>query len=114
MNAINEESTLYYKYKDLELYNSESLVNREYEKKLQMFPDIIYPEYKKGKTVHELANCYQLETYLIEEYILKMENKQSDNKLSTVEISDDKIIALENKLMTLEQKLDYIISVISK
>ena len=43
-----------------------------------------------------------------------MENKQSDNKLSTVEISDDKIIALENKLMTLEQKLDYIISVISK
>lgn len=75
MNAKNEEGALYYKYKDLELHNSESSLKIEYEKKLQMLPDIIYPEYKKGRGIHELANSYKFETYLIEEYIHKMENK---------------------------------------
>lgn len=128
MNAKNKENILYYEYKNLESYNSESPEKREYEKKIQLFPDIIYPEYKKGRTINELANCYKLESYLIEEYILKMENKQSNNKLSTIEISDDKqnyndsaekitalkFTSLENKMMTLEQKLDYIISIIAK
>ena len=112
----------HYKYKNLLSYNSESSIKNDYEKKLQIISDVIYPEYKKGRTIDELANCYKLESYLIEEYIYKMENKQSDNKLST---SDDKqtdynnfykeqITILGNKLLTLEEKLDYIINVISK
>lgn len=75
MNAKNEEGALYYKYKDLELHNSESSFAIEYEKKLQMLPDIIYPEYKKGRSIYELANYYKFETYLIKEYIYRMENK---------------------------------------
>jgi hypothetical protein len=124
MNAINEEN-IYYKYKDLETNNSESYLKTAYEKKLRMISDTIYPEYKKGKGICELSNNYNLESYLIEEYIQKIETKQSDNNLNVVEICNDKqtycdifyidkITELGNKLITLEQKLDYIISIISK
>jgi len=41
-------------------------------KKLRMIPEVIYSEYKKGtKNIYELADYYQIEGYLITEYIKK-------------------------------------------
>ena len=131
MNAKNEENSLYYKYEDLQSHNSESYCKTAYENKLKMIPDIIYPEYKKGgKSLYELAMNYQIEKYLIEEYIQKIENQQTDNKSIIKEICHDKQVnydssyaekitalklnSLENKMMILEQKMDHIISIITK
>ncbi len=129
----------YYKYKNLLSYNSESSIKNDYEKKLQIIHDVIYPEYTKGKkSLYELAMYYQIEKYLIEEYILKIEKQHTqntDNKSNIIETSKDtkmdsildnksNIIEtsentkmdsiLDNKLNILETKLDYIISILNK
>ena len=110
----------YYKYKNLLSYNSDSSIKNDYEKKIQIIPDVIYPEYKKGnKSLYELAMYYQIEKYLIEEYIYKMEKQHTqntDNKSNIVETSEDTKMdsILENKFNILETKLDYIISILNK
>lgn len=110
----------YYKYKNLRSFNSESSIQNDYEKKLQIIPDVIYPEYKKGeKSLYELAMYYQIEKCLIEEYIYKIEKQHTqntDNKSNIIETSDDTKMdsILENKLDILEKKLDYIISTLHK
>ena len=80
-----------------------------------------YPEYKKGnKSLYTLANDYQIEKYLIEQYIQKKEKEeadiQKDEKIIKTEHTtiEEFIASMENKLITLEQKLDYIIGILTK
>jgi hypothetical protein len=107
---------VYYKYKNLTSFNTESSIENAYEKKLQIIPDVIYPEYKKGeKSLYELAMYYQIEKYLIEEYIQKVEKQHTqntDNKSNIIETSED--TKMDSKLDILEKKLDYIISTLCK
>lgn len=85
----------YYKYKNLTLADAQSSIQTEYDKKLQMIPDVIYPEYKKGgKSLYELAMYYQIEKYLIEEYIQKIETQHIQNTDNTyiVDTKNDNIL----------------------
>jgi hypothetical protein len=44
-----------------------------------MIPEVIYSEYKKGtKNIYELADYYQIEGYLITEYIKKVEKSDTN------------------------------------
>lgn len=66
---------------------------------------IIYPEYKK-ENIDELAAKYNIEKNLIEKYTYKFECANNNNP--------EKVDKIENKLIILEQKLDYIISILTK
>ena len=104
--------------------------------KSRIICNILYLQYKnKNKTIEELASEYNIETELVIKYINKLENKNSTlttlikslgdiDKESkeqeyqiksevNIEILYDKIISLEKKIYTMEQKLDSIITLIS-
>ncbi len=66
---------------------------------------IIYPEYKK-ENIDELAAKYNIEKNLIKKYTYKFECANNNNP--------EKVDKIENKLIILEQKLDYIISILTK
>jgi hypothetical protein len=93
---------------------------------------ILYLQYKdKSKTIEELSLEYNIENDLVLKYINKMKIKDSnestiestilkyidkneikDSEIKTkvnIEILYDKIISLENKMLSIEQKLDTII-----
>ena len=93
---------------------------------------ILYLQYKdKSKTIEELSLEYNIENDLVLKYINKMKIKDSnestiestilkyidkneikDSEIKTrvnIEILYDKIISLENKMLSIEQKLDSII-----
>jgi hypothetical protein len=89
---------------------------------------ILYLQYKdKSKTIEELSLEYNIENDLVLKYINKMKIKDSnestilkyidkneikDSEIKTkvnIEILYDKIISLENKMLSIEQKLDNII-----
>lgn len=111
----HNDTKLYYKFEDLNLYNKLPF-DSPYEKKLKLIPEVIYPEFKKGKkSIDELANYYFIEKYLIEEYIQKIEEKSADDK-KIEDNSEDTIVvklaSLENELITLNKKLDNIINVV--
>ncbi|WP_396189477.1 hypothetical protein [Flavobacterium sp.] len=131
----NTDKGQFFSAKDAkEYYDYETIKKREsddpYEKKLRMIPEVIYPEYKKGtKSIYELADYYQIEVYLIKEYIKKVEksdinkdtkiqqdqkDKQEHEHQHNERITELKLTSLENKMMILEEKLDYIISLMKK
>ncbi len=127
----NTDKGQFFSAKDAkEYYDYETIKKREsddpYEKKLRMIPEVIYPEYKKGtKSIYELADYYQIEGYLITEYIKKVEtsktnevdqkDKQENQEIKYNEkITELKLSSLEKKMMILEEKLDYVISLIKK
>ena len=89
---------------------------------------ILYLQYKdKSKTIEELSLEYNIENDLVLKYINKMKIKDSnestilkyidkkeikDSEIKTrvnIEILYEKIISLENKMLSIEQKLDTII-----
>jgi len=91
---------------------------------------ILYLQYKdKSKTIEELSLEYNIENDLVLKYINKMENRDSnesnilkyidkkeikDSEIKTrvnIEILYEKIISLENKMLSIEQKLDTLLSV---
>jgi hypothetical protein len=97
---------------------------------------ILYLQYKDGtKTIEELSSEYNIENDLVIKYIDKMEirdsrqtntlqyidkmeinNNKKDYEIKTkvnIELLYDKIISLETKILTIEEKLDSIITIIS-
>jgi hypothetical protein len=82
---------------------------------------ILYLQYKDGtKTIEELSSEYNIENDLVIKYINKMEiknpNNEKDYEIKTkvnIELLYDKIISLETKILTIEEKLDSIITIIS-
>lgn len=90
--------------------------------KSRIITHILYKEYKDGtKTIDDLSQEYNIEKELINKYINKLENKNNvviksgEEKPKTNRILlNEKIASLETKMLTIEQKLDNIISIISK
>ncbi len=97
--------------------------------KSRVICNILYLQYKdKSKTIEELSLEYNIENDLVIKYINKMENKDSNESnilkyIDKKEIKDseiktkvniktlyDKIISLENRMLSIEKKLDAIIS----
>ena len=96
--------------------------------KSRVICNILYLHYKdKSKTIEELSLEYNIENDLVIKYINKMENKDSDkndnlkyiNKMENkdselktkinIQILYEKIISLENKMLSIEKNLDTII-----
>lgn len=100
--------------------------------KSRVISQIIYMKYKDGNTdIDDLSSEYNIEKELVEKYIIKIETDNAtknsveqnnhDNKGHTEErpktnrkLMFEKISLLENKVLAIEAKLDYIISIISK
>jgi hypothetical protein len=90
---------------------------------------ILYLQYKDGtKTIEELSSEYNIENDLVLKYINKMEIKnytseqiekdigKQDYEMKpkiNIELLYEKIISLETKILTIEQKLECIIYLIS-
>ena len=94
--------------------------------KSRVISNILYLQYKDGtKTIEELSSEYNIENDLIIKYINKMEIKNPNNEkvynkqdyeIKTkvnIELLYDKIKSLETKILTIEEKLDSIITLIS-
>ena len=101
--------------------------------KSRVICNILYLHYKdKSKTIEELSLEYNIEIDLVLKYINKMDNKmeikdsnestilkyidkkeiKKDSEIKTkvnIEILYDKIISLENRMFSIEKKLDAII-----
>ena len=101
--------------------------------KSRVICNILYLRYKdKSKTIEELSLEYNIENDLVLKYINKMDNKieikdsnestilkyidkkeiKKDSEIKTkvnIEILYDKIISLENRMLSIEKKLDAII-----
>ena len=101
--------------------------------KSRVICNILYLHYKdKSKTIEELSLEYNIEIDLVLKYINKMDNKmeikdsnestivkyidkkeiKKDSEIKTkvnIEILYDKIISLENRMLSIEKKLDAII-----
>lgn len=101
--------------------------------KSRVISQIIYKQYKDGnKSIDDLSSEYNIEKDLVDKYINKIETNNaikksvaqnnSDKKEETIESKPktnrkllfEKITSLETKILTIEQKLDFIISIISK
>lgn len=97
--------------------------------KSRVICNILYLQYKdKSKTIEELSLEYNIEIDLVLKYINKIEIKDSvkndnlkcinkmefkDSGLKTkinIQILYEKIISLENKMLSIEKKIDTIIS----
>ena len=82
--------------------------------KSRVICNILYLHYKdKSKTIEELSLEYNIENDLVLKYINKIEIKK-DSEIKTkvnIEILYDKIISLENRMLSIEKKLDAIIGV---
>jgi hypothetical protein len=94
--------------------------------KSRVISNILYLQYKDGtKTIEELSSEYNIENDLIIKYINKMEIKNPNNEkvynkqdyeIKTkvnIELLYDKIKSLETKILTIEEKMDSIITLIS-
>lgn len=98
--------------------------------KSRVICNILYLQYKdKSKTIEELSLEYNIDNDLVIKYINKMENKDSnesnilkyidkkeikDSEIKTkvnIETLYDKIISLEHKMLSIEKKLDTLLSV---
>ena len=84
--------------------------------KSRVICNILYLHFKdKSKTIEELSLEYNIEIDLVLKYINKMDNKmeiKKDSEIKTkvnIEILYDKIISLENRMLSIEKKLDAII-----
>ena len=101
--------------------------------KSRVICNILYLHYKdKSKTIEELSLEYNIENDLVLKYINKMDNKmeikdsnestivkyidkkeiKKDSEIKTkvnIKILYDKIISLENRMLSIEKKLDAII-----
>ena len=82
--------------------------------KSRVICNILYLHFKdKSKTIEELSLEYNIENDLVLKYINKIEIKK-DSEIKTkvnIEILYDKIISLENRMLSIEKKLDAIIGV---
>ena len=95
--------------------------------KSRVISQILYPKYKNDNTgFDDLSREYNIEKDLVEKYINKIESNNAITKSDSEEKNGEakpktnrgllfeKLALLETKMLTIEQKLDFIISIISK
>ena len=110
--SVNENNELYKEVENNKNYSEIAAIHKRTEKAiiLRVISNIIYPKYKNNEmTLDQLSYEYNIEKDLIEKHIAKYENQPKKPKEQQTNI--DKILSdLDNRLLRLEQKIDYIIS----
>ena len=96
--------------------------------KSRIISQILYPKYKNNNlSIDDLSSEYNIEKELVHKYINKLELKSQktiEEKEEKEENNDiepktkrkvllEKVVSLETKMLIIEQKLDYIISIIT-
>ena len=110
--SVDENNELYKEVENNKNYSQIAAIHKRTEKAiiLRVISNIIYPKYKNNEmTLDQLSFEYNIEKDLIEKHIAKYENQPKKPKEQQIKI--DKILTdLDNRLLRLEQKIDYIIS----
>ena len=112
--SVDENNELYKEVENNKNYSQIAAIHKRTEKAiiLRVISNIIYPKYKNNEmTLDQLSFEYNIEKDLIEKNIAKYENQPKEPKKAKEQMKIDKILAdLDNRLLRLEQKIDYIIS----
>ena len=112
--SVDENNELYKEVENNKNYSQIAAIHKRTEKAiiLRVISHIIYPKYKNNEmTLDQLSFEYNIEKDLIEKNIAKYENQPKEPKKPKEQIKIDKILSdLDNRLLRLEQKIDYIIS----
>jgi hypothetical protein len=112
--SVDENNELYKEVENNKNYSQIATIHKRTEKAiiLRVISHIIYPKYKNNEmTLDQLSFEYNIEKDLIEKHIAKYENQPKEPKKPKEQIKIDKILSdLDNRLLRLEQKIDYIIS----
>jgi hypothetical protein len=112
--SVDENNELYKEVENNKNYSEIATIHKRTEKAiiLKVISHIIYPKYKNNEmTLDQLSFEYNIEKDLIEKHIAKYENQPKEPKKPKEQIKIDKILSdLDNRLLRLEQKIDYIIS----
>jgi hypothetical protein len=112
--SVNENNELYKEVENNKNYSQIAAIHKRTEKAiiLRVISNIIYPKYKNNEmTLDQLSFEYNIEKDLIEKNIAKYENQPKEPKKPKEQMKIDKILSdLDNRLLRLEQKIDYIIS----
>ena len=115
--SVDENNELYKEVENNKNYSQIAAIHKRTEKAiiLRVISHIIYPKYKNNEmTLAQLSFEYNIEKDLIEKNIAKYENQPKEPKepkKPKEQIKIDKILTdLDNRLLRLEQKIDYIIS----
>ena len=83
--------------------------------KSRVISHILYEQYKnENKTIDDLSVEYNIEKHLIDKYINKIDTNNAIKKSIDKNKQDNTEKILLDKMITIEQKLDFIISIISK
>lgn len=112
--SVDENNELYKEVENNKNYSQIAAIHKRTEKAiiLRVISHIIYPKYKTNEmTLDQLSFEYNIEKDLIEKNIAKYENQPKEPKKPKEQMKIDKILTdLDNRLLRLEQKIDYIIS----
>ncbi len=113
--SVDENNELYKEVENNKNYSQIAAIHKRTEKAiiLRVISHIIYPKYKNNEmTLDQLSFEYNIEKDLIEKNIAKYENQPKEPKKPKEQQTNiDKILTdLDNRLLRLEQKIDYIIS----
>jgi hypothetical protein len=112
--SVDENNELYKEVENNKNYSQIAAIHKRTEKAiiLRVISHIIYPKYKNNEmTLDQLSFEYNIEKDLIEKHIAKYENQPKEPKKPKEQMKIDKILSdLDNRLLRLEQKIDYIIS----
>jgi hypothetical protein len=112
--SVDENNELYKEVENNKNYSQIAAIHKRTEKAiiLRVISHIIYPKYKNNEmTLDQLSFEYNIEKDLIEKNIAKYENQPKEPKKPKEQMKIDKILSdLDNRLLRLEQKIDYIIS----
>ena len=102
---LDEEVSENKSYEDIAIEHKRTIVGI----KLRVIHKIIYPKYKNNININDLATEYKIDKEELEKNINIITNQKE--KIKKVKTNDKTL--LDNRLLAIEQKLDYIISIIN-
>ena len=102
---LDEEVSENKSYEDIAIEHKRTIVGI----KLRVIHKIIYPKYKNNIDINDLATEYKIDKEELEKNINIIANQKE--KVKKVKTNDKTL--LDNRLLAIEQKLDYIISIIN-
>lgn len=99
---LDEEVSENKSYEDIAIEHKRTIVGI----KLRVIHKIIYPKYKNNIDINDLATEYKIDKEELEKNINIIANQKEKEKVKKVKTNDKTLLAIE-------QKLDYIISIIN-